>query len=320
MSKSKPSPKHPLAAKLHTAEGAALLAQRWTEDLLSRPVGELVDAKEAARAIHESLAAVAESESAQKHLLTRVELLAARFEKEKRPLKELVAPAFPAAALRLARRPHQPHRQLVLRMLDREPVRQLIRMLLLEALVDFGRRISAPISSSRVGKGLGALGSLAGAVGAGVLGAVGGELEKQVEKRAAEFADSALSKVLGRMVDLVTDPKHAAEQAELRATIAEGLLEVPAQELVVELRKANPETLLAELRRATREFAEWPQARAELERELSLALAPNDKVKLGALLDELGIRAPIERALNDVLAQRVRAFEWAALFAELEAL
>jgi len=320
MSKSKSPAPHPLAAKLKSAEGAALLAKRWTEDLFARPVGELVDAKAAARTVHESLTAVAESESAQKHLLARVEEVAARYEKEKRPLRDLMAPAFPAAALRLARRPHQPHRQLVLRVLDREPVRQLIRMLLLEALVDFGRRISAPISSSRVGKGLGALGSLAGAVGAGVLGAVGGELEKQVEKRAAEFADGALSKVLSRIVDLVTDPRHGSEQAELRATIAEGLLEVPAQELVAELRKMNPETLVAELRRATREFAAWPQARAELERELEFALAPHAKVKLGDLLDELGIRTPVERALNEVLAERARAFDWSALFHELESI
>jgi len=306
-----------LAARLSSPAGAQKFAERWLASILECPVGELVQPEAVARTLHELLAGLANGAGTEAHLLARAEALCARFEAEALPLGRALPAPVPEAALRLARRQHQPHRQVVLRVIDREPVRQLIRVLLVEALVEFGKKLAAPISGSRVGKGLGALGSIAGAVGSSVFGAVGVDVEKQLERRAAEFADGALSKVLNRVVDLASDPRRGAEQAELRAAIAEGALEVPVRDWVAELRKADPKSLVAEVRGSLRAFVERPEALAELEREARFWLEPVAVQPLAAVLDELGVRAAVERAALEQLAARAQQLDWAALFAAL---
>lgn len=306
--------------KLRSPEGAALLAQRWLDDVLARPVGALFLPAEAARALLEVLTGLAASDGAERFAVERAEALCARYAQEPRPLGEVLPEPWGETALLFARRPHPVHRQLALRVLDREPVRELIRALLLDALVDFGKRLAAPVSASRVGKGLGALGSLAGAVGAGVLGAVGGELEKGVERKAAEFADAGLSRILQRIVEKASDPRQAREQAELRAALVEGVLEVPVRELVDEVRRSDPKALAAEARRALRAYVGRSDAGAELEHALQQVLAPVEQEALGEFLERLGLRAPVVHALRPLLVARIQAFDWTGLLDALAAL
>lgn len=316
MSKSTPHA-DPVAARLRTPEGAALLADRWIAQLFDSRVDFLIVPADAARTLHEALSGFAASEHAEALLVERAEAVCKRFEHEGASLGELLPAPLAEAALRLARRPHQPHREVVLAIVDREPVRQLVRALLLDALVEFGRKLASPISGSRVGKGLGALGSLAGAVGAGVLGAVGGELEKQVERKASEFADSALSKVLQNLVEMVTDPRKAREQGEFRAAIVEGALDVPARLLVAEWRRADPRALAGEVRRLVREFTQREDARALLQAELEHALRPLGTRTVREELEALGLRELAERAVRELLVKQIVAFDWAAAFEAL---
>ena len=309
-----------ISTKLQSAEGAALLARRWIDDVMGQRLDALLVPAHAAAALMEILQGLAASDSAQAFAVERAEAICARFEKEARALGEVLPEPLGATALAFARRPHPVHRQLALRVLDREPVRELIRALLLDALVDFGKRLASPVSGSRMGKGLGALGSLAGAVGAGVLGAVGGELEKGVERKAAEFADAGLSRILQRIVEKASDPRQAKEQAELRAALVAGVLEVPVQELIAEVRRSDPRAVTAEARRALAHYVARPEARSELEAELAWAVAPFAQEALGAFLERLGIREAITRSLQPLLIARIQAFDWAELFEALRSI
>ena len=51
-------------------------------------------------------------------------------------------------------RPFSPDRKLVLTVIDREPTRELVRQLLLDAVLEFGRRASAPVAGMARGPGL----------------------------------------------------------------------------------------------------------------------------------------------------------------------
>lgn len=304
----------PLAAKLARPEGATALADRWLADLFDSRVDLLIPPAAAARAIHEALSALAASDGAEALLVQRAEAVLDRYQGLADSLGERMPEPLAQAAVRFAKRPHQPHRELVLKVLDREPVRQLIRVLLMDALVEFGRKLAAPISGSRVGKGLGALGSLAGAVGAGVLGAVGGELEKQVERKASEFADSALSRVLQNLVEMISDPRRASEQGELRAALVEGALEIPVKQLVAEARRANPRALAAELRGLVQQLAQRPDAERELKEALERALEPVQGRTVREELQALGLLELAERTGRELLVPRIQAFDWAGAF------
>jgi hypothetical protein len=309
-----------ISTKLKSAPGAELLAQRWINDVMAQRLDALFVPAHAASALMEVLKGLAASDSAEALMVERAEAICARFEKEGRALSEVLPAPLADTVLTFAARPHPVQRQLVLRVLDREPVRELIRALLLDALIDFGKRLASPVSGSRMGKGLGALGSLAGAVGAGVLGAVGGEFEKGVERKAAEFADAGLSRILQRIVEKASDPRQAREQAELRAALVEGVLEVPVQELIAEVRRSDPRAVAAEARRALQHYTARPEVASELEAELTLALAPFAQETLGAFLERLGIRDPISKSLQPLLVARIQAFDWDGMLGSLAAL
>ena len=76
--------------------------------------------------------------------------------------------------------------------------------------------------------------SRSGSLGS-LVGAVSDEVERQLEKRATEFVDSALAGVFGQIADAVSDPKRASEAAELRIAFFDGALELTGPQLAREL-------------------------------------------------------------------------------------
>jgi hypothetical protein len=86
-------------------------------------------------------------------------------------------------------------------------------------------------SVAGMARGLGSLAKFAGETvkarsgGLGSLvGAVSGEVERQLEKRAVEFVDASIAGVFGQIADALSDPKRAEEAAELRMAIFDGAL------------------------------------------------------------------------------------------------
>jgi hypothetical protein len=301
-----------LLARLRDASAADRLVDRWVADLLGRPVADLIPPTQVAELAARLLAGAAASDAFGRGVEKQVDEGLASAELDRSRLQDRLPPELVTALRELAARPHSPDRRLVLAVLDREPVRKLIRALLVDVLVEFGRRIAAvasPLTGSRVGRGLGAF---AAAVGSGVVGAISSELERQVEKRAAEFADLGISRVLHRLADLASDPSHAQEQAELRSALLEGFLELRRSDLARDVRRQKPNAVVRLIREAVRGYWARPESRATLESDLRRILGDASHRPLGAALDELGLRADIESALKEYLLPRARAFDWAS--------
>ncbi len=148
------------------------------------------------------------------------------------------------AARSLVERPFSPDRQLVLSVLDREPIRELVRDILQQAIVGFAQKLGTPVAGAA--RGFGALAKLAqetiksrsAAIG-DLMGAVSTEVERQVERRAAEFVEAALSGILGQIADVLCDRSRAAEAAELRLALFDGVMNASAKALSVELINAD---------------------------------------------------------------------------------
>jgi hypothetical protein len=220
------------------------LAALAVDSVLDSPLSAFAGQAEAVSATRRLAEAWLASPEAPRALGRLVDEAVAALQGHRRTLKD-VAPSEVRSTLReVLGRPFSPDKQLVLTIIDRAPTRDLVRQLLLDLVLDFGRRASAPVAG--VAKGLGALARMAGETvkaksgGLGSLvGAVSGEVERQLEKRASDFVDAALGGVFSEFADALSDPQRAAEAAELRMAVFDGVLELTLPQLAREVMNAD---------------------------------------------------------------------------------
>lgn len=234
---------------------------------------------------------------------------------------EQTVPAALRHALRdVVARPVSPDRRAVLTVMDREPVRELVRALLLDAVLDFGRKASAPVAG--MAKGLGSLAKLAGGTLrsqgplGGLVGAVSDEVERQLERRAQEFVDAALGGIFGKVADLLSDPKRAGEAAELRLAFFDGALELTHGQLARELMNADVAGATHALQQALAQVVAGDEGRALVERAVDAVLVQLQGQTVGQALDAWGLRAAVRAHVEPWLAERLEALFASAPFTQ----
>lgn len=302
------------------ADAADSLAELTVASLMDTPVGELVVQEQLVANTRRLLDAWLSSEEGVKTLQHLVEWACEKLAAERRTLGEVTPREAKTTLKALLRRPWSPDRKLVLTVIDREPTRALVRELLLDTVLAFGRRASAPVAG--VARGLGSLAKLAGetvkaksgTLGS-LVGAVGGEVERQLEKRAVEFVDQALGGVFGQLADVISDPRRAEEAAELRVAFFDGVLELSGPQLALELANLQVDGGAVELRAGLRRWLAAPESQPLLVRVADLLLERDREKKLGALLEELGLREAATGVAKELLAARVRAVAATPAFA-----
>lgn len=299
-----------LISKLQT-DAADSLAALVVESLLAAPVESLLPAPVVLSTTRKALDAWLASDSAVRTLNSVVEALANRLQAERRPLKDVVARDVRVALREMLGRPFSPDRKLVLTVIDRGPMRELVRQLLLDTVLEFGKRASAPVAG--MARGLGSLASMvgdrvksrSGSLGT-LVGAVSGEVERQLEKRAVEFVDSALAGVFGQIADALSDPRRAAEAAELRTAFFDGALELTGPQLARELANLDVAGGAEILRAGLKRWLASPASEKELS-DFVLPLLERDATRpLRDVLADVGLLEVSRDVAKDQLAARIR--------------
>lgn len=288
------------------------LADLIVDDLLARPVREVLDPRWIAELARDGLRAWLASGAAEARVLLAVEDGLVRLEGSDRSLEELLPPELVAGIRGLSDRPYQPQGNLLRSILDREPVRALIRDLLVHALVGFAKRLGSPVTDSKLARGLGGLGRFAkeqakaraGAIGA-VATAIGDEFERQAERRAAEFADTALSGVISQLIERLTRPGTSPEQSALRRALLDSVLALRGPELAAELRRADPKLVAASVRRVLGEWAGREDLPDRLASAFALVLAREGDRTVGESLDSLELRGPTRELTKRAILRRL---------------
>ncbi len=299
-----------LISKLQS-EAADSLAALSVESLLATPVGELVPADVLTATARKALSAWLESATAVKVLNSVVESVVNRLQTERRPLKEVVASDVRRALREMMGRPFSPDRRLVLTIIDRPPTRDLVRQLLLDAVLEFGRRASAPVAG--MARGLGSFASMvgdrvksrSGSLGS-LVGAVSDEVERQLEKRSVEFVDSALAGVFGQIADALSDPKRAAESAELRTAFFDGALELTGPQLARELANLDVAGGAEILRAGLQRWLASPASEEQLTQLVGWVTERDAKRPLEEVLAEIGLLEVARDVARSQLANRIR--------------
>lgn len=242
---------------------------------------------------------------------------AARWLRGQANLRQTIPPTLIELTRELIRRPYMPDRKIVLGLISVPPLRTLTRELMVGTLLDYGRKLRAATTEPAAGaKGaapprgglLGRLateavrkgGAAAQAIAPGVTSLVTDELERQMQRRATEFADGAVDELLLRAAATLTDPQRTAEQTAVKLAMLDYLLTLPGAELAQELERLEPHAVGELGQKALLGFLESDTAEADLVailQGLSDAVAADPALSLGALLDSAGALAPVRAAL-----------------------
>ncbi len=308
------------------SEGGPLdqLASLTLEALLDTPLMTLVPEDFAVRALRVAIEGWLQSPHAVPALSRIVETAFNDLQKNPKKLREALAPDLKATLIELFERPYSPDRRLVLTIIDRPPMRELIRGLLLQTLLDFGSKLSSPMKG--VARSLGGLARFAvdtakarsGAIGS-MVGAVSGEVERQLEKRAVEFVDASMSGIFGELADSISDPKRAHEAAELRVAFFEGVLELTLPQLARELMNLDVAGGATVLREGFSRWMASPASEESLKKVAAMLKEREGGRSLREVLEESGqlqaYRTLGREALRARMAQVVGAPAFAAWLA-----
>jgi hypothetical protein len=225
---------------LAEGEGSPLgeLSTLAIDALFATPVSKLTSAQKLADWWHGALKGWADSPDAAKALEKVVEALVNALNADPRTLREGTPRALQVATEELAGRPFAPDKKLVMKLIDHKPLRDPIRQMVIATVTDFTAR--APGAS--VAKGVTGIARFAasqvrartGGLGA-LVGAVGDEVQGQLEKRAKDFADAALAGVLAEIADIISNPARAQEAADIRVAVVRAAQDLTFPQLGREL-------------------------------------------------------------------------------------
>jgi hypothetical protein len=305
---------------------AARLAGLLVEDALARTAFELVDVRFTAAALRDAVRALTSSDAATARIVAAITAAEAAVAAEARPFGALLPAPLGLAARELASLPSTPPRDVVIKLLDREPLKKLLRAQVTDTLIAFGRRAASPVSDNPIARGLGGLGKRAlgaggksGALGA-LASAVSGEVERQVEKRANDFADTAVAGILEGLADQISDPTRAREQSAMRLALLDGLLELTGAE-AAQLVRAPAVDRVAAVRKALAAWSAQDSFEGDIETVVTAALAGDGGRTLGEIVADLGLRDVVATRARELVQRRLSPFVQGEAFAKwLEAL
>lgn len=287
-----------LLQKLGSEQALDELAAALVDDALATPVGALVSPPALANEIVEGLRAWLNSEVAHEAQLRWAGKARSWLRERAMTLGQLTGSDVEDAALDLAALPYVPSREILIFLLDREPMRLLLRELFMDSLLKFGNKLRASMIANPVAKGLGGLGRFArdrarstmfGAFASDVAERLTDEVERQLEKRAAEFAEAALSGLAARLADLLSDPARAQQQASLREALVDGLFALQTSELADEMERSNPTKRSEIIRRGIGLWIASDDATKQIHDALVGLLEGYQDRPLGEVLSEAGL-------------------------------
>jgi len=237
-------------AKLRKKGGASrTLARLVVDDLLERDIEELVDPADVAARTMEMLQGFAAMEALEETVSERIHWWVARLEVEEGTLGDWMTGEARERFLTLLGRPVEMNPERTMELLDHEATRDLTRKVLRETLSKFARRLSTPlpVPGSELLTGIGKRAAKSAkkrletvsSLGDGVVGAVGGKVEREMEKRIGDFVDSAVGGVLRRIAEHVADPERQEQYGKMRVAVAERVMEYTCEGVAKAMRQVD---------------------------------------------------------------------------------
>ncbi len=268
------------------------------DDLLDRPVSELVEPEWLAARLAEAARSAAADPQVEQWFRDRITDARARVPSGKPTLHPDIQEPLRA----LLQRPYVPDRRLTGRLLDHATTRLLLRNLFQDLLVSFVKKLKSPLPTGA--RGPLAFGGLK-RLGEGMLGAVGHELEAQVEAKAREFMDAGIGRLVDQLADDLCNPKLTREYGDWRGHWLDVFLSTEISAIAAEVEKLDPDALVATGAALVRGIAGRPELEGQLTAVLRAAMEGAGDRSVRALLG--GLEQHGIDSVRELLVQRGRA-------------
>ncbi len=298
------------------------LAVVAVDDLLATPMADLIPPDEVTSRTVAVLAGLAAAANLDDLVRERIEFAEERLAGEEGKVGDGLSDDARAALETLLAAPYTLDPEHTLKALDHEAMRGLVRRVLRETLTSFARRMRPSVPESRVLKGIGRRArKLAsrprerlGGLGDGVVGMVGGEVERQMERKVGEFVDGAVGSVLRRIAEYLAEPDNLESFGRMRVAGVRILLDTPVADGAVILDKLDRDQLVDVIAGFLRSLPDSPYTerwiRQAVEDETSVAETLGEYLERGDLLEPWRDWATAE------IARRVRALAKGDAFGE----
>ncbi len=228
------------------------------DDLLDRPVEDLVDPGWLSARLVEGFRASVDDDRTKGWIRSRVQAARARLDEQSGPLIYRVDGGLVDPVRDLLRRPYEPNEQVMRALLDHRATRAMVREMLTDTLTEYAKSIKVPDQASRVIKSTGIgrtrLAQWAGAAKAAAE-IVGSEVEKRMEDRVQTYVDGAISRAIEIAVEHACDPANTQAWADMRADSVDVLLGFPVETWAGEIDKLDLDQLIDDLAATLRAFA-----------------------------------------------------------------
>ncbi len=302
----------PAARDRLLAGGTDRLVDLLLDDLLDRPLVDLVDPAWLARQLAATARQAAADPQVEAFFRARVQDARKHVPAGRPPLPE----ALKKPLAEVLARPYVPDREIVGRLLDHNTARLLLRTLFQDVLIAFAKKLKPPMNAPKMPGGL-PFGGLKGLqrLGEGIHNLVGEEFEAQVEQRAREFMDAGVQRLVDKMADHLCNPALTVEYGEWRSHSLNVLLDTDMRKLAAEVEKLDPDALVATGAALVRGIAGQEALVGQFEAMLRSAMeatreeAPDGEPGRGKSARQLlgGLEAHGIDLVRDVMRERARA-------------
>jgi hypothetical protein len=286
---------------------ADALVQLFLDDLLDRPVAELVEPDWLADRVVEGFRASVEEPRTRAWIEARIQDALTQLAGTRGTLRDVVPPEVSRSVGQSLRRHYVPNKTVLMALVDHRAVIDLLREVMTHSITDYAQNFKVPGKSALKGS----LGStrLAQWAGAATVAAkmVGSEVERQLEGKVRKYVDGAIRHALELSVDHVCDPNRVDDWADMRGDAWNVLLDVDAKTWHAELVKLGPETLVDEIHVVLKQVAHNEGTRDQIRDALQAGLDQAGQDTVRSFLDESGLEDTWRPHLETLMGDRVRA-------------
>jgi hypothetical protein len=294
------------------------LARLFVDDLLSRPMREIVEPERAASLLVEAVRAAAAEPGLASWLEARIE--AAHRELDDRPgvLGELVPITVLAPLERALRRDLRPDPTLVRALVDHPSMRAVAAGILHATVLDFARSLKSAVPEAAAKVPGGGFASRLAGVAMGVASAVGSEVEARMDDRVKAWVADAIGRTIETSIKRALSPEVGDELAQWRVDVLHALMKQRIDVLGREVKKLSPKDVAADAAGLLEALAAWGSLQDALEDALSAVLERIGDQSTRSILDGSGLedawRPAFEAVLRDHLARVVGTDAFAGFF------
>lgn len=230
-------------------------------------------------------------------------------------------------------RPLQPSEELVERFLDQAAVRNMIKLVLEDAIRRFAQRakriddgvlggIGGKVARRGRSLGKGLLGRRASDMAENLVHSVADEVEQAFERRIGEFLEGATQRSMKTIAREMSDPKNAEAMVQFRHAIFDAALSAPVKDWAKELDGLEMDEIAEVLQRNLNKWVNKEHFETQMTRQLNSVLDEAGDGSLRAWLEPLDLAEPWTNATTSLVRDHLQTLVqtdafvtwWARLF------